>query len=144
MHFPSRLISPMPGSARRPFEIPLSVPTDQHVSYCISIIDRYRNELPTLRMSESKLKDKTKSLEQEVEFWKEKYQEEKKKRETVEKELEKVLKTKNRYQVALFDHGNFTHPDAKDKKSKGGQPGHADTNREAREDYSLWLHKRIF
>ena len=134
----------MPGSAYRPFEMPTSVPSDQQVAYCIGIIDRYRKELPMLRMSASKLKEKTKSLEQEVEYWKKKYQEEKEKRETVEKELEKVLKTKDRYQVALFDHGNFTHPNTKDKKLKGGQKGHANTNRESHEDYALWLRKRVF
>lgn len=49
-------------------------------------------------------------------------------------ELEQVTKTKMRYQVALFDHGNFRRRSDQTKKKKGGQPGHKDTNREAQRD----------
>lgn len=131
-------------TAQSPFRMPASVPPKEEVNYCIGIINRYRRELPLLRKSTTDLKDKTKTLEQEIEYWKKKYQEEKREKEKIQKEMEKLLITRNRHQVALFDHGNFTHPDAKDKKSKGGQVGHADTNRERQEDYLSFERKRIF
>ncbi len=59
-------------------------------------------------------------------------------------EIEKLTKSNNRYQVALFDHGNFHHPNTKDKKPKGGQKEHADTNRETHEDYKTYGHKRVY
>lgn len=52
--------------------------------------------------------------------------------ERLKRELEQSKKTKSRYQVALFDHGNFRHRQKETKKPKGGQFGHRDTNREAR------------
>ena len=52
--------------------------------------------------------------------------------ERLKRELEQSKKTKNRYQVALFDHGNFRHRQKETKKPTGGQFGHRDTNREAR------------
>jgi transposase len=130
-------------TALSPFRMPASVPPKEHVNYCIGIINRYRRELPMLRITATKLKDKTTTLEQEVEYWKKKYQEEKKEKEKIQKEMEKLLITRNRHQVALFDHGNFTHPEA-GKKQKGGQAGHADTNREKQEDYRSFERKRIF
>ena len=56
----------------------------------------------------------------------------------LKKEIERITKTKNRYQVSLFDHGNFKHQDqAQEKKPKGGQKGHTDTNRENQAEFSL-------
>jgi transposase len=130
-------------TAQSPFRIPSSVAPEERVNYCIGVIDRFRRELPMLRITATKLKDKTRTLEQEVEYWKKKYQEEKKEKEKVQKEMEKLLITRNRHQVALFDHGNFKHPGAS-KKQKGGQIGHANTNREQREDYRSFEKKRIF
>lgn len=60
------------------------------------------------------------------------------------RELEQVTKTKKRYQVALFDHGHFRSPSAEPKKKKGGQAGHADTNREARPQQPAYEHQRLF
>lgn len=62
----------------------------------------------------------------------------------LKKEIEKFTKTNKRYSVALFDHGNFHHPDEKDSKPKGGQTGHSDTNREKDEDYSSFKRKRLY
>lgn len=62
----------------------------------------------------------------------------------LKEEIEKLTKTNSRYQVALFDHGNFKHHDNSEKKPKGGQIGHADTNREAHEDYSNYEKKKLF
>lgn len=108
-------------TAQRPFRMPEGLTSEQEVTLCIGIINKYRCELPHIRAKSTRLQDKTKTLEEEVEYWKKKYQEEKKKRETVEEELEKVL-----------------------KKKKGGQTNHADTNREAHEDYSCWPRGRVF
>ncbi|MBF6607053.1 MAG: transposase [Chloroflexi bacterium] len=62
----------------------------------------------------------------------------------LKRELEQATKTKKRYQVALFDHGNFRHPTEPTKKTKGGQPGHADTNREAHLESPPCEKKRLF
>jgi hypothetical protein len=58
--------------------------------------------------------------------------------------IEKLTKTKNRYQVALFDHGNFHHPTEKDKKPNGGQAGHADTNQDKARNYQSFKRQRVF
>lgn len=69
-----------------------------------------------------------------------------KEQERLKQEIEKISKTNNRYQIALFDHGNFKHKNEEDndKKKKGGQKGHADTNREKIEDYSSFKRKRAY
>lgn len=59
-------------SAHRPFRMPDSILPDDQVTFCIGIINRYRKELPDLRLSENKLKEKTKTLEQAVDYWKKK------------------------------------------------------------------------
>lgn len=134
-----------------PFQLPAGLPADQHVTYCIDVITRYRQELPELRRATTKLTQQKQKAEDAITYWKEKYQQEKTEREKLQKEngklkkeIEKLTKTKNRYQVALFDHGNFKHQTETDKKAKGGQAGHTDTNREAYEDTTTWEHKRLF
>ena len=64
--------------------------------------------------------------------------------EQLRRELEQSSKTQKRYQVALFDHGNFRHPSNQSKKNKGGQPGHADTNREAHHEPRPTEKARLF
>lgn len=73
----------------------------------------------------------------------------KKKIDRLEKEIEKYSKTMTRYQVALFDHGNYQSPASdtnQEQKKKGGQIGHADTNRERLENqnYENLEKKHIF
>lgn len=68
----------------------------------------------------------------------------KKEEEHLRQEIEKLTKTTNRYRASLFDHGNFHSPQSTEQKSKGGQPGHTDTNRESREDTAVWDHERKF
>lgn len=90
----------------------------------------------------------------EAKYWKEKYnktieelRKTKKENERLKQEIEKMAKTNNRYQIALFDHGNFIHRDDKNKKSKGGQNGHEDTNKEKQADfegYENYQRKRIY
>ena len=89
-----------------------------------------RDTVIELKKEIRKLKQERRRLEQE--------------RNRLEKELEKLTKTTNRYRASLFDHGNFQSPTEKEKKSKGGQPGHADTNREHTEDTQTYGRKRIF
>lgn len=68
-----------------------------------------------------------------------------KEQERLKQEIEKISKTNNRYRVALFDHGNFKHKEEdSEKKKKGGQAGHANTNREKTEDYSSFKRKRAY
>lgn len=120
----------------------------------MEVINKYRQELPFLRRKISVLdKQKIKSSD-EVKYWKEKYNETieelieaEKENEKLKQEIEKLTKTNNRYQIALFDHGNFKHADDKSRKSKGGQNGHTDTNRENQKDfksYENYPHKRIY
>lgn len=62
----------------------------------------------------------------------------------LKQEIEKLTKTNNRYQVSLFDHGNFANPDGKEKKPNGGQAGHKDTNSDKRRDYQSFKRQRLF
>lgn len=107
--------------------------------------------MPELRRITSRLQHQKDIVRSQVEYWKEKYKEEKKEKEKLEKEIgkliqeiEKLTKTNNRYSIALFDHGNFKHQESLDKKPKGGQKGHIDTNRESYENYSAFEKKRIY
>lgn len=138
-------------SIHRRFSPPYHLAPLEQVRYCVSVIDRYRQELPQLRSATSILKRQKKKVEDEVVYWKQKYQEEKQKKEGLEKEneqlkqeIEKFTKTTNRYQVALFDHGNFKSPLEEERKQKGGQVGHPDTNREQNEDSQIYKKKRVF
>lgn len=130
-------------TAQAPFKMPQDLNLSEQVDFCVSVINRYRQELPTLRADTTKLREQKKKLVREVEFWKKKYKEKDYENEKLKKEIDKLLTTNNRYQVALFDHGNFKHPD-ENRKQKGGQAGHPDTNREAHEDYSAYERKRLF
>lgn len=147
-------------TAQKPFILPSSLtgPVEQ-VNFCIGIIDKFRRELPSLRREKTILEKQREKLENELEFWREKCKKEKvrnnilrKEKGRLEKEIgnlkdeiDKLTKTNRRYSIALFDHGNFKSPDDKeDRKSKGGQTGHPDTNRETHEDYSCYKRKRLF
>jgi Transposase IS66 family len=95
-------------------------------------------KISKLELEIKRLKQENKELEKELEKLK-------KEEERLEQEIEKISKTNNRYQIALFDHGNFKHKaEDSEKKKKGGQKGHADTNREKTEDYSSFKRKRAY
>lgn len=133
------------------FSFPAHLSPDDRVQFCLRVIDRYRQELPQLRTSTAILKRQKKKAEDEIVYWRQKYQEEKQKKEHLEKEngrlkqeIEKLTKTNGRYRVSLFDHGNFTSLTDEEKKPKGGQIGHADTNRERRENTPSYDRKRVF
>jgi hypothetical protein len=142
----------------RSFHFPQGLSLDQQVPFCLQIINKQRNELSALRSQTVYCQlNHTAVIEQykqwrdtQVEHWKNKYQDEKQKSGNLEKEngelkkkIEKLTKTNERYRVALFDHGNFKNPDKKDKKKKGGQIGHANTNNDLKRDYQAFARQRI-
>jgi hypothetical protein len=131
-------------TAQRPFVIPSCILPSEHLNYCIGIINRYRQELPNLRMQSSKMEDKNRTLEEEVAYWKKKYKEKEQEVDTLKKEIEKLTKTNNRYQVGLFDHGNFKHPSKGEKKPKGGQKGHSNTNKDNQRNYDAFERVRVY
>ena len=104
--------------------------------------ERVHNQL--LKRSHIKQKGKIRELKKKVSDWKKRYQEQERENEILKKELEKLSKTNNRYQVGLFDHGNFKSPDNREKKSNGGQIGHTDTNQDKQRHLETYKKQRIF
>lgn len=111
-----------------------------------------RKELRPLRQQEQIHCTQIKKWREKAEYWKEKYKSQKdeikdalkemeklrREQEKLKKQIEKLTKTKSRYQVSLFDHGNFKSKEhGKNKKTKGGQIGHTDTNRENQTSFDL-------
>lgn len=138
-------------SAARPFQFPPGMDLPHRVEYCLTIINKYRQELPALRTGITILKRQKSRAEEDAAYWKEQYKKEKQENEQLHKEIgklkqeiAKLTRTTRRYQVSLFDHGNFKSPTDEEKKKKGGQLGHADTNREATEDYQSYQRQRLF
>lgn len=104
---------------------------------------RIHNE--RLKRGRDQLKEKTTRLEIEIDSLRKENGSLKKENNQLTEEIDKLTKTNKRYSIALFDHGNFSHPDeTENRKEKGGQRGHPDTNRESDEDYSSYRRKRIF
>ena len=140
----------MSDSVQFSFQLP-NVSYDKKLTICLSVLRKQNNELIPLRRQKRSYQLEHDKLKQQIEEWKEKYKQTKdelkrtkKERNKLRDELEKLTKTNNRYQVALFDHGNFKHPENQEKKKKGGQPGHKDTNRETQEDYLSYQTERLF
>src|ERR1700690_2491980 len=99
------------------FTPPARLTSKEQVDFCSRVIDQYRSEIPQLRSSTNILKRQKDQAEDEVTYWKEKYNQEKKEKEKLKKEneqlkteIEKLTKRTKRNQVALFDHGNFKSP----------------------------------
>ncbi len=132
------------------FSFPDHLRPEERLPFCLRVMDQYRKELPQLRTVTTVLKRQKQKAENETAYWKFRYQEKQKENETLKheigklkQEIDKLTKTTNRYRASLFDHGNFHSPTAEDKKSKGGQSGHADTNREQTDDVSRYEHRRV-
>ena len=138
----------------------LKTPFEQ-IEYLKQQVINLRKELRPLRQREQISCNQVKKWKEKAERWKEKYKKTnkeikdawkemeklRKEQEKLKKQIEKLTKTNNRYQVSLFDHGNFKHQcEGVEKKQKGGQMGHADTNRENRKEFDLSSieSKRIF
>ena len=133
------------------FHVPTGLSLEQQVTFCLQVIGKQRQELLPLRKKTTICQTYHDPMLEQLKEWRKKYHDSqketdrlKKENEKLKKEIEKLTTTNNRYQIALFDHGNFKHQDQKGKKTKGGQYGHADTNRETREDYSTYPKKRLF
>jgi transposase len=140
------------------FHLPKGLPDAKQVPYCISIIERYQKEILPLRAQVVQCHQFHDPLLETLKEWKKRYEEAKeentklreekrkleKETEKLKQEIEKITKTNNRFRIALFDHGNFTHPEMKNKKKKGGQNGHTDTNRETTVDYVTYQRTRLF
>ena len=92
----------------------------------------------------TKLKEEIKRLKEEQKKLKQEKRRLEKEHEKLKREIEKITKTNNRYKVSLFDHGNFKQSTGCQKKKKrGGQVGHADTNRDSKREYASYERKRI-
>ena len=126
---------------------------EEKIRFLRTIILKYKREVPYLRKTTSSYQRQIVARDKIIEYWKQKYQnwkikyqivkkeyeEVKKDNEKLKQEIDKLTKTNARYQISLFDHGNFkSQKSNKDKKTRGGQLGHIDTNRESREDYSAF------
>ena len=140
----------MPVQPQGSFQLP-NVPYEQKLEHCLRIMTKQHEELVPLRKERKTYHLVHEELKEEIENWREKYKKTKeelrkarKENGKLKKEIEKLTKTKERYRVALFDHGNFTHLDRKNKKEKGGQKGHKDTNRESYEDTNSYQKERLF
>lgn len=132
------------------FHFPPNLPQSDQLNFCLTILRKFQQEQTYLRRQTATLLNERNRARKDATYWKKKYQEEKEraqkfKRENdkLVKDLERLLVTQNRYQVALFDHGNFTGKDTS-SKSKGGQLGHSDTNREKRENRESFPTVRLF
>lgn len=68
----------------------------------------------------------------------------KKENEQLGQTIERLTITTNRYRASLFDHGNFKASLQQEKKPKGGQKGHANTNREQEEDSQKYHYQRVY
>src|SRR5438034_10455613 len=119
--------------------------------YFPAYVQNLRKEVRDLRIHEQQMETAHKKQKGLNQLQKEEIQKLKKEKRILEKhieklkrEIEKYGKTQNRYQVALFDHGNFHHPDKRDKKPNGGQVGHKDTNQDKRRDYQSYKQQRLF
>lgn len=110
-----------------------------------------RNDVRLLRIDKDRLtrahqtqKQKVERLEKQLKEQAQRIKELERENEQLKREREQSDKTKKRYQVALFDHGNFRHPQTATKKKKGGQAGHADTNRECHQPSHPLETQRLF
>lgn len=147
----------MRGTAQR-FRIPETIAQKDQLSYCLSIIEKQRIEVAPLRQQVSQCHQYHTSLIEQIKEWQEKYHKEKKEKEDwkesyeksqqeitdLHKQIEKLTKTENRLNQALFAHGNFHQPDKQDKKPNGGQKGHKDTNQDTKRNTSSFPKQRIY
>ena len=134
-----------------PFVIPKSIAPQQQLKFCLSVIDRYRHELPQLRILTSQQSQHQKRNKDELSNIQEKYRQAKieierlkKENEKLKSEIEQLTKTTARYRASLFDHGNFHELIKVKKKKKGGQIGHINTNREQNDNPQNYAKKHLF
>ncbi len=87
-----------------------------------------RNDVRLLRLDKDRLtrahqsqKQTAERLAKRVKEQAQRIKELERENEQLKRERKQSRKTKNRYQVALFDQGNFRHPKTAPKKKKGGK-----------------------
>lgn len=114
-------------------------------------VENIRREVRYLRIysqqlvkSNKKQKGKNTLLQEEIKRLEKERRRLIKENERLKREIEKWSKTNNRYRIALFDHGNFKHKQEQEKKPKGGQKNHADTNKDISRNYASFPRQRIF
>lgn len=108
----------------------------------------YTQTLKRVHLSQKK---KVEVLEEENKRLRKENDELKKENGKLKKEIEELTvsntalaKTNSRYQVSLFDHGNFRHLNNHKQKEKGGQKGHTNTNKDRERDYASFKKERIY
>lgn len=151
----------MPIIFSQEFNPPFNLSLPQQVEYCRRIVEIQRKEGRLLRKDTASYKRRIGKLEEEVGIWQEKYgqlkdqyrgkldelNQIKKENGDLKHEIERLTKVNHRYQVSLFDSGNFKSDDNEEKRLKGGQLNHADTNREGQisfPGYETYQRKRIY
>src|ERR1039458_247722 len=131
----------------QPFRIPQGMSILQQKEYCLSIVQKQREELSLLRNRTTYCQTYHETCDERIQAWKNKYQlehEEKEKfrkdyenlrkeNEKLKRELETKAKTAHRLLQALFLHGNFKKRIPGQRKN-GGQFGHKDTNQDKNRD----------
>lgn len=132
------------------FHLPQNLSLNQQMPFCLSVIRRQRDEILPLRKKITMCQTYHSPLAEQLKEWKDKYKKKEeenkklqKKIERLKKEIENLTKTNERYRVAVFDHGNFKHPNNQDKKPKGGQKGHANTNKDGERNYASFKRERV-
>lgn len=133
------------------FHFPPNLKESDQLDFCLTILSKFHNEQIYLRKQTTTLTNERNKARKDADYWKQKYIQEKENAERFKRENDKLVKdldrlliTHSRYQVALFDHGNFTSQDKSVKQPKGGQLGHPDTNREKRENRQNFPKVRLF
>src|SRR5690242_14336453 len=106
--------------------------------------DRLRRAHQSQKQKAEQLQAQVKEQERRIKEQERQLKELSRENEQLKAQVEQSSKTKLRYQVALFDHGNFRRRGPQEQKKKGGQPGHADTNREARGEQPPMITQRLF
>ena len=119
-------------------------PFPEYVMQLRNDVRLLRVETDRLRRAHQTQKQKAEHAEQRIKEQAQQIKELERENERLKRELEQAQKTKQRYQVALFDHGNFRQRQTGAKKPKGGQVGHRDTNREARPVQPVKQRVRLF
>lgn len=100
--------------------------------------------LQTLQRAHNLQKQKLEKIEETLKEKEKRIRELEQENEKLKQEIEKITKSNKRYQVSLFDHGNFKNPNKTDKKANGGQRGHADTNKDSVRNYASFQRQRLF
>lgn len=150
----------MPFVFSKNYVPPTHLSSTEKVEYSIKLVEKHRTEAKLLRKRTAQAQALQKKLEDELKRWRQKYQDSqdqlkkakqeigklRKEKGKLEQEIDRLTKTNSRYQVSLFDHGNFKSPETK-KKEKGGQLNHTDTNREGQVNfpgYETFERRRIY